>query len=49
LVLLSSCTVDELEPQAWHRHAGFEECGRWDAFAELKGEVFFAKRLGGVE
>jgi N-acetylglutamate synthase-like GNAT family acetyltransferase len=44
--LYSSSQVDEAEPQAWHRHVGFEECG---IIAGLNGngvgEVFFRKRL----
>lgn len=45
--LYSSSQVDEPEPQAWHRHVGFVECG---IIAGLNpkgvGEVFFRKRLG---
>lgn len=26
-ILYSSSQLDEPEPQAWHRHMGFEECG----------------------
>ena len=44
--LYSSSQADEPEPQAWHRHMGFEECG---IIADLNddgvGEVFFRKRL----
>ena len=44
--LYSSSQTDEAEPQAWHRHMGFEECG---FIAGLKeggiGEVFFRKSL----
>lgn len=44
--LYSSSQVDEAEPQGWHRHVGFEECG---LIAGINpggvGEVFFRKRL----
>jgi GNAT superfamily N-acetyltransferase len=44
--LYSSSQADEPEPQAWHRHAGFEECG---IIAGINGggigEVFFRRRL----
>lgn len=46
-VLYSSSQVDEPEPQAWHRHVGFVECG---IIAGINrggvGEVFFRKQLG---
>lgn len=45
-VLYSSSTVNEAEPQAWHRHMGFEECGFIAGMNEGGvGEVFFRKRL----
>jgi ribosomal protein S18 acetylase RimI-like enzyme len=44
--LYSSSQVDEPEPQAWHRHMGFAECG---ILAGVNrggvGEVFFSKPL----
>ncbi|MBI5958820.1 MAG: GNAT family N-acetyltransferase [Chloroflexi bacterium] len=44
--LMSSSQVDEPEPQAWHRHMGFVECG---ILAGINpggvGEVFFRKVL----
>jgi N-acetylglutamate synthase-like GNAT family acetyltransferase len=44
--LYSSSQADEPEPQAWHRHVGFAECG---FIAGLNdggvGEVFFRMRL----
>lgn len=44
--LYSSSQVDEPEPQAWHRHVGFEECGIIAGLNEGGiGEVFFRKRL----
>ena len=43
--LYSSSQADEREPQAWHRHAGFEECGIIAGINEGVGEVFFRKRL----
>jgi len=45
-VLYSSSQADELEPQAWHRHVGFEECGVINGIN--KGgvaEIFFRKKL----
>ena len=44
-VLYSSSQADEPEPQAWHRHVGFEECGFIAGINEGVGEVFFRKRL----
>jgi len=44
--LFSSSQVDEAEPQAWHRHVGFEECGLIGGINDGGvGEVFFRKRL----
>jgi GNAT superfamily N-acetyltransferase len=44
--LYSSSTGDEPEPQAWHRHVGFEECGFIAGINEGGvDEVFFRKRL----
>ena len=44
--LYSSSQANEPEPQSWHRHVGFEECG---FIAGINrggiGEVFFRKRL----
>ncbi|MEA3337401.1 MAG: GNAT family N-acetyltransferase [Chloroflexota bacterium] len=44
--LYSSSQVDEPEPQAWHRHVGFQECG---VISEINqggiGELFFRKEL----
>jgi ribosomal protein S18 acetylase RimI-like enzyme len=46
VVLLSSSQADELEPQAWHRHMGFVECGRLEGINEGGvDEVFFRKQL----
>jgi N-acetylglutamate synthase-like GNAT family acetyltransferase len=46
IALYSSSQADEAEPQAWHRHVGFEECGM---IAGLNpggvGEIFFRKIL----
>lgn len=45
-VLLSSSQADEPEPQQWHRHMGFRECGRLEAVnAGGIDEVFFRKML----
>ncbi len=44
--LYSSSQVDEAEPQAWHRHVGFAECGVIGGINEGGvGELFFRKRL----
>ena len=44
-VLYSSSQADEPEPQAWHRHVGFEECGFIAGINDGIGEVFFRKSL----
>ncbi len=41
--LYSSSQADEPEPQAWHRHVGFEECGLIAGINDGIGEVFFCK------
>ena len=44
--LYSSSQADEPEPQAWHRHVGFEECGLIAGLNEGGvGEVFFRKAV----
>ena len=43
--LYSSSQTDEPEPQAWHRHVGFEECGFITGINDRVGEVFFRKNL----
>lgn len=46
IALYSSSQADEPEPQAWHRHMGFEECGLLAGLNEGGvGEVFFRKAL----
>jgi len=44
-VLLSSSQADEPEPQAWHRHVGFAECGRLEMINDGVDEIFFRKDL----
>ncbi|HEX3053473.1 MAG TPA: GNAT family N-acetyltransferase [Aggregatilineaceae bacterium] len=45
-MLMSSSQVNEPEPQAWHRHMGFEECGILNGINNGGiGEVFFRKAL----
>jgi N-acetylglutamate synthase-like GNAT family acetyltransferase len=45
-ILYSSSTGNEAEPQAWHRHMGFEECGFIAGMNEGGvGEIFFRKEL----
>ena len=44
--LYSSSQVDEVEPQEWHRHVGFKECGIITGInPHGVGEVFFRKGL----
>ena len=44
--LYSSSQANEPEPQAWHRHAGFGECGFVAGMNEGGiGEIFFRKDL----
>jgi len=44
--LYSSSQADEAQPQAWHRHMGFEECGVINGInAGGIGEIFFRKAL----
>lgn len=43
--LYSSSQADEPEPQTWHRHVGFEECGFIAGINDGVGEVFFRKNL----
>ena len=44
--IYSSSMVNEAEPQAWHRHVGFEECGAIAGVNEGGiGEVFFRRQL----
>jgi N-acetylglutamate synthase-like GNAT family acetyltransferase len=44
--LYSSSQVSESEPQAWHRHMGFMECGIINEINDGNvGEVFFVKNL----
>lgn len=43
----SSSQADEAEPQGWHRHMGFAECGFLAGVnAGGVGEVFFRKKVG---
>jgi predicted GNAT superfamily acetyltransferase len=45
-VLYSSSQMDEPEPQAWHRHVGFAECGMIAGLNDGDiGEVFFRKAI----
>ena len=45
-VIYSSSQLDEPDPQAWHRHMGFEECGIINGINDGGiGEVFFRKHL----
>jgi len=44
-LLYSSSTGDEVPPQVWHRHMGFEECGILVGHNEGVGEIFFRKRI----
>ena len=44
-LLYSSSQADEPEPQAWHRHMGFEECGMIAGINDGVGEIFFRKHV----
>ncbi|MEZ5424841.1 MAG: GNAT family N-acetyltransferase [Pyrinomonadaceae bacterium] len=44
-MIYSSSQADEPEPQAWHRHAGFEECGVIAGINDGIGEIFFRRRI----
>lgn len=44
--IYSSSQCDEVEPQAWHRHVGFEECGILAGHNEGIGELLFRKQIG---
>lgn len=43
--IYSSSQADEPEPQQWHRHVGFAECGFISGINEGIGEIFFCKEL----
>lgn len=44
--LYSSSQADAPDPQAWHRHMGFVECGSINGINDGGGgEIFFRKRL----
>ena len=44
--LYSSCNAGEAEPQAWHRHRGFEDCGYlYQINSPQEGEIFFRKAI----
>lgn len=48
--LYSSSQANEPEPQAWHRHVGFQECGFIAGInAGGVGEIFFRKNLNRQE
>lgn len=44
-ILLVSATGIEKEPQRWHRHMGFKECGYIDKIQKEGKEIFFYKKL----
>ena len=43
--LYSSSQADEPEPQDWHRHVGFKECGSIRGINDGIDEIFFCKDL----
>lgn len=43
--LYSSSQADEPEPQAWHRHMGFEDCGLIAGINAGVSEIFFRKQI----
>jgi ribosomal protein S18 acetylase RimI-like enzyme len=46
--LYSSSQADEPEPQAWHRHMGFQDCGIITGINEGGvSEVFFRRKIRG--
>lgn len=45
--IFSSSQADEPEPQAWHRHVGFEECGIIKEINDGVDEIFFRKIITG--
>ena len=46
--LYSSSQADEPEPQAWHRHMGFEDCGIITGINEGGiSELFFRRKIKG--
>ena len=49
-ILLSSCVVDEYQPQTWHRHMGFSECGFLAGFPfeDDLGELFLFKEIAPI-
>ncbi len=44
-VIYSSSQCGEVEPQAWYRRVGFEECGILSGHNEGVGEILFRKRI----
>lgn len=46
-VLYSSSQADEPEPQEWHRHVGFTECGLLKEINDGIDEIFFRKTISG--
>ncbi len=45
-MIYSSSEVSQPEPQQWHRHVGFEECGIIDRINQGDiGEIFFRKHI----
>ena len=48
--LYSSSQADEPEPQTWHRHMGFEDCGILTGINNNGvSEIFFRKRIAEAE
>ena len=43
--LYSSSQADEADPQRWHRHVGFKECGIINGINDGIGEMMFVKDL----
>ncbi|TFE22658.1 GNAT family N-acetyltransferase [Cohnella luojiensis] len=46
--LYSSSQANEAEPQQWHRHMGFTECGIINGINDGIGEVLFVKLLSKI-
>jgi ribosomal protein S18 acetylase RimI-like enzyme len=45
--LYSSSQADEPEPQAWHRHMGFQDCGIITGINDGVSEIFFRIGIAG--
>ncbi len=44
-LIYSSSQENEPAPQEWHRHVGFEVCGKIDGINDGVAEIFFCKKI----